>query len=85
MLCSVLTFCYSCLLSDKMQFLRDSTELSQEKCINTPYLAAKEFKARKFVFGKLQDPGNTISGIFSAPKQLPTAENAIIHKNTITG
>lgn len=68
-----------------MQFLRDSTGLSQEKCINTPYLAAEELKARRFVYGKMPDPGDTISGAFSAPKPLPTAENAIIHKNTLAG
>lgn len=72
MLRSVLTFCYSCLLSDKTWFLRDNAGLSQEKCINTPYLAAEELKARKFVYGKMQDPGDTVSGVFSAPKQLPT-------------
>lgn len=50
-------------------FFRDNSGLSQDKCINTPYLAAEDLKARKFVYEKMQDPGDTISGVLSAPKR----------------
>lgn len=70
MLCSALTFSYSCCLIKPGS--SGKTGPSLEKCINTPYLAVGELKASKFACGKMQDLGNTVPSIFSVPKQLPT-------------
>lgn len=64
LLCSVLTFWHSCLLSDKIWLLRENRGLSPEECINTPYLAVRVLKANKFVYVKIQDLEKTVPRVF---------------------